>query len=299
MSLLAYLKKKERPVSADRIHRDMEAFYPDDPASFRRQFERDKDDLRNLGIPIAMESVLDGEQPVDGYLVHDKDYQLVNPGLTSEELAALSMAAHTVSLGARTADSALWKLGGSTAPPARPVASIATHPLVSELFRAIQDRRVVRFDYGAVAREVEPWRMAQRNGNWLLVGFDRTKNGRRNFRIDRIEGAVELGDADSAPAVPDDAAAAEREPWQFDDAPAIVARVLVDPDRADLAVVSFGEAAVEARRDDGSVVLSLNVTSIDGFRSVLLGYGTSAEVLDPPELRADVIAWLEAMVAAT
>ncbi len=54
---------------------------------------------------------------------------------------------------------------------------------------------------------------------------------------------------------------------------------------------------VTERRDDGSVVLELEVTSRSGFRSFLLSFLEHAEVLGPPELRTDVIAWLEALTS--
>ena len=47
------------------------------------------------------------------------------------------------------------------------------------------------------------------------------------------------------------------------------------------------------RRNDGSVVLELPVTNRDAFRSFVLGFLDHAEVMGPPELRDDMVAWLE------
>jgi predicted DNA-binding transcriptional regulator YafY len=58
-------------------------------------------------------------------------------------------------------------------------------------------------------------------------------------------------------------------------------------------VDQVGESAVTERRDDGSVVLELPVTNTAAFRSFVLGLLDAAEVVAPPELRAEMVAWLE------
>ena len=59
-----------------------------------------------------------------------------------------------------------------------------------------------------------------------------------------------------------------------------------------------GPDAVEDRRADGSVILAVHVTNRSAFRSFVLGFLDHAEVLDPPEVRADLVQWLEAMCRA-
>jgi predicted DNA-binding transcriptional regulator YafY len=71
------------------------------------------------------------------------------------------------------------------------------------------------------------------------------------------------------------------------------ARLLVDADHAGWAVGQVGADAVEERHDGGSVVLGVTVTNRSAFRSFVLGFLDHAEVLDPPELRRDLIDWLE------
>ena len=74
----------------------------------------------------------------------------------------------------------------------------------------------------------------------------------------------------------------------------VVARLLVDADQAGWAVGFVGADAVEERRADGSVVLAVSVTNRPAFRSFVLGFLDHAEVLGPPELRAEMVEWLEA-----
>jgi predicted DNA-binding transcriptional regulator YafY len=73
----------------------------------------------------------------------------------------------------------------------------------------------------------------------------------------------------------------------------VAAHVLVDASQAAAVVDQVGESAVTERRDDGSVLLELPVTNTAAFRSFVLGLLDAAEVVAPPELRAEMASWLE------
>jgi predicted DNA-binding transcriptional regulator YafY len=72
----------------------------------------------------------------------------------------------------------------------------------------------------------------------------------------------------------------------------------VDAEQAGWAEGHVGPEAVAERRDDGAVVLEFPVTNREAFRSFVLGFLDHAELLGPPELRNDLIAWLEALCRA-
>jgi predicted DNA-binding transcriptional regulator YafY len=82
------------------------------------------------------------------------------------------------------------------------------------------------------------------------------------------------------------------------DEPPVRARLLVDADHAGWAVGQVGADAVESRGDDGSVVLGVTVTNRAAFRSFVLGFLDHAEVLDPPDLREELVSWLEQLCGA-
>ena len=65
---------------------------------------------------------------------------------------------------------------------------------------------------------------------------------------------------------------------------------------ADAVTRELGVAAVRERREDGSVVVEVPCTNADAFRSWLFGLGAHAEVVAPASVRAQVVAWLQAMV---
>ena len=71
--------------------------------------------------------------------------------------------------------------------------------------------------------------------------------------------------------------------------------VLVSPTQAGWVEADLGAPAVAERREDGSVVVRMAVTNREAFRSFVLGLLDHAEVLGPPELRADMVAWLQAL----
>jgi predicted DNA-binding transcriptional regulator YafY len=162
----------------------------------------------------------------------------------------------------------------------------------------VAERTPVSFAYRGEDREVEPWRLAFRRGHWYLEGFDRGRGAERQFRLDRVEGEVALGEPGSAERAPEPARGGAPRPWQFGEGEAVVAQLLVDPDQAPWAVDRLGEDAVAERRPDGAVVFALPVTNREAFRSFVLGFLDHAEVLGPPELRDDVVDWLRAVSAA-
>jgi proteasome accessory factor B len=291
-----------RPISAEDL-RDQVPGYPEAGPTFHRAFERDKDDLRELGVPLVVEPIPGADPPLDGYRIPRDQYYLADPGLEADELAALHLAVSTVQVGGSTDDEALWKLGGvidadgvGAQPGGGPVASLPADPRLPPLFEAVAQRRRVRFAYADVDRLVDPYRLDFRRGRWYLTGLDHEREDVRSYRLDRIDGDVAAEGRGRAFERPDDIrSGAERQPWELGDEPPIAARLLVDADQAGYAVHLVGEEAVAERRDDGSVVLVLPVSNPLAFRSFALTFLEHAEVLEPAELRDDLVASLEAL----
>src|SRR5690606_12993559 len=98
LNLLAFLLTTSRPVTADEIRRRVAGYGGSSDEAFRRMFERDKDLLRRIGIPLEL-SEGNGWGIEAGYLIDPDAYRLPDPGLTDEERAALSLASRVVRLG--------------------------------------------------------------------------------------------------------------------------------------------------------------------------------------------------------
>jgi len=299
LNLTALLLETPRPLSAVEI-RDRLGVYAAENDAFRRAFERDKDDLRAMGVPLEVQDVPGAVPAVEGYRIPKDRYYLRDPGLTAEELAALRMAASVVQLDGLSAREGLLKLGGlvGEADGAMGVV-VAALPggHVGPLFGAIAARTPVRFTYRGVERRVDPYRLDFLRGRWYLTGFDHTRDDERAFRLDRFESAVERLDGPRferpSTAVP----GVQFEPWQLGEGEPVTAKVLVDAPQAPWIVQHLGPGAVAEERSDGSVVVTMTVTNRDNFRSFVLNFLDHAEVLEPADLRAAVVEWLEAIAA--
>jgi proteasome accessory factor B len=299
LNLTALLLETPRPLSAAEI-RERLGMYADEPDAFRRAFERDKDDLRAMGVPLEVQAVPGAMPTVDGYRIPKDRYYLRDPGLDADELAALHMAASVVQIDGLSAREGLLKLGGLVGEADGAMGMVvAALPAghVGPLFAAIAAQTPVRFTYRSRIRTVDPYRLDFLRGRWYLTGFDHTRDDERVFRLDRFESGVEPLDGPRfdrpATAVP----GGELEPWQIGEDDAVDAQVLVDAAQAPWIIQHLGPGAVAEERDDGSVVVTMTVSNRDNFRSFVLTFLDHAEVLSPPELRADVVAWLEALAA--
>jgi len=293
VNLTATLLDTRRPLTLDELADRLEPSYPDDKAARRRAFERDKETMRELGIPISVESVdsLGGEV---GYCIHPGDYYLPDLDLTGEERAALHVAVSAVQLEGTDARAGLRKLGGVEGAGAPPLAPLGVAPALPECFDAVARRRLLEFSYRGEPRRLQPYGVVHRFGHWYVVGHDVTRDGPRAFRVDRIEGTPVAGDpgAFEPPDDTDPAAYVRDDPLAYGDASPVAATVLVAASRAPLVVDELGDQAVRERHADGSVVVELQVVNHEAFRTWVIGLLEHAEVIGPPALRAELVEWL-------
>ncbi|HEV8296899.1 MAG TPA: WYL domain-containing protein [Acidimicrobiales bacterium] len=296
LKLIAALLDTSVPLRADDIRARIDG-YPESDMAFRRAFERDKEHLRDMGIPLRVLEVPGTNPPDVGYRIVRSEYSGKDPDLSHDELAALHLAASLVQVQGIESDDALRKLGGvagasQTAPL---LAAIPNDPRLTPLFRAATELCVVVFRYKGVERAVEPYRLTFSRGQWYLSAYDRVREDERLFRVDRIEGEVRVGPPGAFTKSRSIGSDPRVRAWELGDDDPIDARVLVDADQAMWAVHALGPDAVVETRQDGGVVLHLTVRNAQAFRSFVLSFLEHAEVLAPPVLRADVVAWLEAI----
>lgn len=306
VNLLALLLETTEPLSLEQIANELQGQYPDSDTARRGAFERDKAQLRDLGIPIE-QVVLTGDRGgATGYWIDRASYELPDLDLTPEERHALQLAVATVRLGGGAGGLALLKLGGDAddGEVGPLVAALPSAPSLAGLFDANARRATVSFNYRGRSREVDPYGLLTRDGFWYVVGLEHESGIRKTFRVDRIEGAVAVGPAgafevpegfDASAAVPDD-------PKQLGSGtPGEPATALVGVDglRAASVVREVGDGAVVSRADSGGVVVRVPCTNLPAFRSWVLGLLDHAEVLEPEAVRADVVAWLEAIASGS
>lgn len=301
-NLVANLLATKRPLTLEEIV-ELVPGYPTGKAAYRRQFERDKDTLRGIGVPVSLETVHDGG-PEIGYRIPPDLYYLPKLDLTKEEQAALHVAVTAVRLdggedGIGTARGALRKLGGLQGEAAPVLAALPTLPELAPLFNAYRQRASVTFSFRGKTRQIDPWGILFRHGHWYVIGHDHDRDAPRSFRVDRINDVV-LGTPGSfeLPQGLDPGSVLRDDPWNFGNEEPLEARVLVDAAAAPTLVAEIGAEHVVERNADGSIVISLSVTNRDAFRSFVLDLLDHAEVLEPAELRADIVDWLESLTTA-
>jgi proteasome accessory factor B len=296
LSLINALLDAPRAISADDLRTKVPG-YPSEDASFKRAFERDKDELREMGVPLLVETIPGSDPPLLGYRVRRVDYELPDPGLLPDELEALNLAAAVTGLSGGVGQRALFKLGAGASES--PVAELPADPNLLVAFSGVAERRAIAFRYHGVDREVHPYRLEFNRGRWYLSGFDLVRGEVRWYRLERVEGAVEAVGPAEAFAPPAEAVPGlQLAPWELADGQqAVSAEVWFDPALAPSLRHSLPEGSIQRDEEDGLVV-TLEVANREGFRSWVLSFLDRAEVLSPADLRADLIEWLELVAAA-
>ncbi len=312
LNLVIALMNTPGRMTKDQIRAGVVGYDDASDESFERKFERDKDTLRELGVPVV--TVDDSGHAAEiGYRIDTDAYALAPLHLTAAELAVLGLAAQLWQDRVLRTDTgrALTKLTAASGTGVHTDALAALAPRVREaggaygpLLEAILARRAVRFTYRAATtgqrspRHVEPWRLAVRSGGWYLIGHDVDRDAVRAFRLSRIDGPVRAVGAPGAVTVP---AAV--------DVDAALGRRHADVRRAALAVVPERAEALRARGLAGApgtplpaVLAGRDVITVefdDVGRTVeeIAAYGDVVAVLEPPDLRAGVIAVLQAAAA--
>ena len=258
----------------------------------RQAFERDKRLLRDEGIPVQTVR-LPGEEQY-GYLIDREAFYLPELDLAPDEQVALHLAVAGVHLDDPSGRDALLKLGATGLGEARPIATLETPRALIDLFEAVRTQAVASFSYRQTARRVAPAALWFRFGHWYLVAWDLEREAVRTFRVDRIEDAVVLETPGAAPlpegidirgSLPD-------EPWRVEGEDYVVTRIRVDALEGPRIAEEVGSDKVESRCEDGSVIIRLRVAGLPALRSWVLGLLDHAEILEPPEFRAELVAWL-------
>jgi len=298
LNLTALLLDAARPLTAEQIQQQLEV-YPRDQTSFRRAFERDKDELRSMGIPLRVEKVPGTMPAIDGYRIPREEYALRDPGLDTDELAALHLAASAVQVEGLPATEGLLKLGGLVTDPAATdiglhVAPLPADPNLAVLFAAVAAHTPVELSYHDEVRTIDPYRLEFQRGRWYLTGYDHLRDEERNYRLDRIEGGVALTDLPSFESPSTTVPGRARGAWELGSDEPVRATVKVEGPQARWLAHQVGPDRVRSD-EDGTVVVELPVTNRAAFRSFVLSFLDHAEILEPPELRDDLVTWLKAI----
>lgn len=307
-------------ITAEKIRSSVAGYSESASAeAFSRMFERDKNELRDLGIPLEVGRV-SAWDPCEGYRINRDAYSLAPVDLTPDEAAAVAVATQlweSPELITAT-QGALLKLraAGVDVDPLDDGAPVAiaspvgvpglrgSEDVLGILLSAIDSRRAVQFPHRPLraepyaTRTVEPWGVVTEKGRWYLVGHDRDRDATRTFRLSRIGPDVTPIGPAGAVTVPEGIDLRRIVAQTVTDVAATpaggLAQVWVAAGRA-TALRRAGRHVGERRlgERDGEVI-ELDIRSTDQLARDIAGYGADALVLEPQSLRDDVLARLRA-----
>ena len=301
LNLVFALMGSGQPVSRAAIASAIPGYDPSaGQAAFERMFERDKDELRSLGIPIR--TVLDVNGDVSGYSIDRDDYALPAISFSASERSALALAASTWqnALIKSSATSGLRKLesdpadrGGDDVSAGFVARINSAETSLLPLMSFLRSRESVIFDYQSpqasspVERHVDPWGLVAQEGGWYLVGHDRQRDASRAFRLSRMKSEPRSAGVMTVPAPV-----------------GVNLRTFIDPS---LRSQDVWEASVRVRAGVGAVLrrmalnsvpfdadgnLEITATDRQGLISSVLFAGDGVIDVAPVELRDEVVAAL-------
>jgi predicted DNA-binding transcriptional regulator YafY len=310
INLIIALLEARRPMTATDIRAQI-AGYDDQPTfdAFRRAFERDKEALRAMGVPLVVQKIDPLDEHSDGYLIPKERYYLPQLDLEPDELAALRIATEAVLGPGGEARSGWLKLSVDAAVTPETGPRVvwsddldADRPILGPLYEAQLERHPVRFGYRAASgeesvRTVEPHGLVNRRGHWYLVGRDVDRAAERSFRLSRVQGEMEVLEGtfdipvgfEAVSHLPPDAWAIGEEPVEavvrFDHS----MRWWIEQNMHDL---RSGEAP------EGALDVTLTVANLDALVSWVLGFGAAVEIVAPDEARRRMLRRLDPLLAS-
>ena len=304
LNLLMALRGTHVGLGREQIRSVVRGYSPEASAeAFERMFERDKDELRAMGVPVA--TLTDASGVVTGYRI-EGDWALPPLALSRAELAVLGLAARVWQRAdlAPAALNALRKVEAqlgmrSSEPGAAPIAGLSLDsPAVHALIDASGTRTPITFEYSkgqdaaTELRHIQPWGTVWWRAHWYLVGFDTDRDDVRVFRASRIAGAVRSDPDGWDYEVPGGFDAAEAI-GRFARSDAIGLELALDPGvAADLRL--RGEP--QGRTEGGADVVILPVADLTSGVGSVLAFGTGARVIGPPAAVEEAASQLDALI---
>lgn len=309
MNLVICLLVARTYVSKGKIRDVVEGYHGQSTDAFEKMFERDKEELRELGIPIEVGYVDRGFEDEPGYRIRRQVFELPDIRLEGDEAAVVGLAARVwqhASLAEATSGAVVkLRAGGvdvDTSALGVVEPRLATpEPAFDPLWDAVLSRSPVRFAYRrpggeSANRTLEPWGIVSWHGHWYVVGHDRDREAVRMFRLSRVEGKVTSAGRPGAYTVPEGT-----------DVRALAAGLAPEDSGGRTATVRVRSGSALALRrgarevvplDDGWERLVVPFGNVQVLAELVTTHGSDAVVEEPAELRVAVVQRLRGLAEA-
>ena len=304
LNLVIALLYTRRPLTKEQIRASVAQYggAASDEA-FDRMFERDKDELRELGIPLIAAPLDRLFEDDIGYRIDKREYALPEIAFSSQELMVLGLAAKAWEQAALAGPAATAMRKLAAAGVERDGASLVgveprvrtVEPAFEGVRSAVVNAYPVTFRYrtggsGALTtRRVQPWSLTSWHGRWYVTGYDVDRQGPRVFRLGRITGQVRRSGTPGSYDIPADLdSIAMIEAVSADPVPVTAHLLLRDGVGLELRRRAAGVANAEAT-EPGWSELTVTFATMEVAAGQLAGYGPDVRVLQPPELVEAVI----------
>jgi proteasome accessory factor B len=314
LNLTICLLVSGRYLPKSQIREAVEGYHDLSDTAFERTFERDKDELRALGVPIEVGSFDAFFDDEPGYRIKASEFELPPVELDADEAAVVGVAARVWQHAsvAESTQSALAKLrAAGVEPDTSQLATLepsvqAREEAFEPLWTAVLDRVRVSFTYrGTEKRTLEPWGMTASKGRWYVIGFDTDRQATRMFKLTRITDKPRRLSKVGAYQVPEDldlrGLARSLAPAEPHRTATVAVRTGKGPTlrrRGRPAEVTGGDTpGPEVRLPIGFETLTVGFSDLHTLAEEIVRYGADAVVLDPPELRRRVLDMLGRVAA--
>ncbi|GAB3246151.1 WYL domain-containing protein [Alteromonas gracilis] len=289
LNLLITLLVARQPVTKERLRQVIEGYRDSSDEAFEKMFERDKEELRALGIPVELEFLDRYFEDEQGYRIQREAFELPEVELAADEAAVVGLAARVwqhAGLAEATSQAVLkLRAGGvdvdrAALDIAQPAISVE-EPAFDAVWAAVSARTPIRFDYrrtGATQveeRTLQPWGVLTSRGRWYVAGHDVDRAAPRLFRLSRIVGDVATAGPAGSFTVPAD----------VDVRALATALAPPQPDREALIAVRSGQGHELRRR-----ATTIGPDETEGWDLLRIAYA------DADALAADVLSQLDAAV---
>ena len=301
INLTIALLATKRYLTKSEIFRSVEG-YEGSPETKERMFERDKDDLRSLGIVIDVGTFDPLFSDEAGYRIKSETYELDLGEITPTEVSLLSLAADAWQDAALedSAQSAIQKLSAYGV-PADPIDIPGLSPKLSNssqdlatITDAIAHTNFISFSYLAIDlstsdRLIVPIALSNKSGYWYVSGVDQEIQEVRTFRLDRIQGAIK--------------AVSNKEPFEYPasfdldqmDAPANANFALIDVRKGKGHAL---RAVATSTKDLGEWdQIKVPIYTLETIAAQILWHGEDVFVQEPAELRQTIVEQLKALLS--